>query len=203
MKTANNLGCFLRSFLSDYQPRQCNASPNTIRAYRDSLKQLLCHVAKANKCSVADLNLSDLEHQRILDFLESVETKRGNAISTRNNRLAAIRSFFRYVSQTSPEAVGHAAQILTIPTKKTVSKSVDYLTKDELAEILRHVPIETVAGGAMMLFFDFCTIQGLASRRRSILRYPTCDSTHRHPRESLGKDERSGIVLFGETQRNA
>ncbi|MGE3681028.1 MAG: site-specific integrase [Bdellovibrionales bacterium] len=140
------LGRHLRIFLSDYQPRQCNASPNTIWAYRDSLKQLLCFIAKVKKCSVAELALSDLEHQRILAFLESVETKRGNSISTRNHRLAAIRSFFRYVAQNSPEAVDQAAQVLTIPTKKTVSKSVDYLTKEELTLILSQVPIETGPG---------------------------------------------------------
>lgn len=146
MTTANALGACLMSFLSDYQPRQCNASPNTIWAYRDSLKQLLCYVAKAKKCSVAELKLGDLEHQRILSFLESVETKNGNSISTRNHRLAAIRSFFRYVAQTSPEAVGQAAQVLTIPTKKTVARSVDYLTKEELAEILQQVSVDAVAG---------------------------------------------------------
>lgn len=146
MKTATTLGTHLRLFLSDYQPRQCNASPNTIWAYRDSLKQLLCFVAEAKKCSVADLSLGDLEHQRILSFLESVEAKRGNSISTRNHRLAAIRSFFRYVAQMSPEDVDQAAQVLTIPTKKTISKSVDYLTKDELTLILRQVPIESETG---------------------------------------------------------
>lgn len=146
MKTSTTLGFHLRLFLSDYQPRQCNASPNTIWAYRDSLKQLLCFVAKAKKCSVADLCLRDLEHQRILAFLESVETNKGNSISTRNHRLAAIRSFFRYVAQMSPESVDQATQILTIPTKKTVSRSVDYLTKDELTLILRKVPIETESG---------------------------------------------------------
>lgn len=146
MKTQNSLGAALMSFFSDYQPRQCNASSNTILAYRDSMKQLLCHVATSKRCSVAELNLSDLEHQRILLFLEAVETKNGNSISTRNHRLAAIPSFFRYVAQISPETVAQAAQILTIPTKKTVSKSVDYLTKGELAEILRQVHLETEAG---------------------------------------------------------
>lgn len=146
MKSTNNLGASLRSFFSDYQPRQCNASPNTIWAYRDSLRQLLCHAAESKKCSVVDLDLSDLEHKVVLKFLEAVETKNGNSISTRNHRLAAIRSFFRYVAQTSPESVGHAAQILTIPTKRTISKSVDYLTKAELSAILQEVPIQTKAG---------------------------------------------------------
>lgn len=146
MKSANSLGATLRHFFVDYQPRQCNASPNTIWAYRDSLKQLLCYAAKSKKCSVAELALGDLEHRVILSYLESVETKRGNSISTRNHRLAAIRSFFRYVAQTAPETVGQAAQILTIPTKRTISKSVDYLTKEELSAILREVSQDTDAG---------------------------------------------------------
>ncbi len=146
MKAVNTLGSHLRLFLSDYQPRQCNASPNTIWAYRDSLKQLLCYVAKVKKRSVAELKLADLEHRRVLDFLESIESENGNSISTRNHRLAAIRSFFRYVALTDPEAVELSAQILTIPTKKTESKSMDYLTKEELAVILRQVNLESPAG---------------------------------------------------------
>jgi site-specific recombinase XerD len=146
MKSENTLGSHLRLFLSDYQPRQCNASPNTIWAYRDSLKQLLCYVAKVKKRSVAELKLADLEHRRVLDFLESIESENGNSISTRNHRLAAIRSFFRYVALTNPEAVELAAQILTIPTKKTESKSTDYLTKEELAVILRQVNLDSQAG---------------------------------------------------------
>src|SRR3989344_1667230 len=146
MKSVNNLGSHLRLFLSDYQPRQCNASQNTIWAYRDSLKQLLCCVAKMKKCSVAELKLPDLEHRHVLSFLESIEQESGNSISTRNHRLAAIRSFFRYVAQTSPEALEQAAQILTIPTKETESKSMDYLTKEELAVILQQVTLATPAG---------------------------------------------------------
>jgi site-specific recombinase XerD len=98
------------------------------------------------KRSVAELKLADLEHRRVLDFLESIEAENGNSISTRNHRLAAIRSFFRYVALTNPEAVELAAQILTIPTKKTESKSMDYLTKEELAVILRQVNLNSQAG---------------------------------------------------------
>jgi site-specific recombinase XerD len=98
------------------------------------------------KRSVAELKLADLEHRRVLDFLESIESENGNSISTRNHRLAAIRSFFRYVALTNPEAVELAAQILTIPTKKTESKSMDYLTKEELAVILRQVNLNSQAG---------------------------------------------------------
>lgn len=146
MKVVNNLGSHLRLFLSDYQPRQRNASENTIWAYRDSLKQLLCFVSEMKKCSVAELTLPDLERPNILSFLESIEQKSGNGIATRNHRLAAIRSFFRYVALTTPEALEQAAQILAIPVKKTESKSMDYLTKEELAVILSQVKLDTPAG---------------------------------------------------------
>lgn len=79
MKPTNNLGSSLRSFFCDYQPRQCNASPNTVWAYRDSLRQLLCHAASSKKCSVAELELGDLGHKMVLTFLESIETKQGNS----------------------------------------------------------------------------------------------------------------------------
>ncbi len=190
MKPSNNLGASLRLFFSDYQPRQCNASPNTIWAYRDSLKQLLCHAAKSKKCSVAELELGDLEHKVVLTFLESVEASRGNSVSTRNHRLAAIRSFFRYVAQTSPEALGQAAQILTIPVKRAITKSVDYLTKEELAAILREVPFDTDAGRRDDLLLRF--LHNTGARVQEVVDLKACD---------LRLDPSPSVRIFGKGRK--
>lgn len=140
------IGKSLRFFLADYLPRQRNFSSNTILAYRDVLKQLLVFCSELRQRPVANLNLFDIDRKTVLDFLEFVECSRGNCAATRNHRLAAIRSFFRCVAQTIPEAVEHCRQILAIPLKRTESKTVDYLTIDEVDAILNQISTTSLEG---------------------------------------------------------
>jgi site-specific recombinase XerD len=142
----DDLGRHLRLFLGEYLPKQRNASPRTVRAYRDALKLLLCHIAKSRRRSVADLRFADLDRASVLAFLEAIELQRGNAVTTRNHRLAAIRAFFRFVSRHAPDVVEQCSQILAVPMKRGDSRSIDYLTLDEVHAILREVPCDTPAG---------------------------------------------------------
>lgn len=146
MKIDTDLGCQLRRFLGEYLPRERNASLRTISAYRDALKLLLCFTAERQKCSVAELAFSHLNRETILSFLESLETVRANATTTRNHRLAAIRSFFRFVSSSSPELVELCTQILGIPQKRADSESVGYLTVEEMNAILASILPQSAEG---------------------------------------------------------
>lgn len=146
MKADADLGVHLRRFLGEYLPRQRSASPCTVRAYRDALKLLLTSVAEVKRGSVAALQLSDIDRVAVLAFLESIETRRDNSVSTRNHRLAAIRSFFRFVSSTSPESVEQCARIVGIPLKRDDSRTVDYLTLDEIQAVLRQVVVDAHEG---------------------------------------------------------
>lgn len=146
MKSEVDLGRQLRLFLGEYLPRQRNASPRTIRAYRDALKLMLRYVAESRRCSVADLCFTDVNRSAILAFLESLETKRGNGVTTRNHRLAAIRSFARFVSTNAPETVEQCSHILAIPLKRGNSRSIDYLTLDEVNALLQTIPSATAKG---------------------------------------------------------
>lgn len=159
MKVADDLGMYLRRFLGEYLPRQRSASPCTVRAYRDALKLLLTSIAEVKRSSVAELHLSDLDRVAVLAFLESIETKRDNSVTTRNHRLAAIRSFFRFVSANSPETVEQSARILDIPLKRGDSRTVDYLTIAEIQAILLQIPIDTPDGSrdAALLHFLYNT----------------------------------------------
>jgi integrase/recombinase XerD len=136
MKAPKDLGYYVRRFLGEHLPRARNVSPLTVLAYRDGLKLLLIFAAAAHRRAVAELDFSHLGRQTILEFLESLETLRSNKPITRNNRLAAIRSFFRFVSSDCPELLEQCAQILGIPKKKGDSPSVGYLTVDEVNAIL-------------------------------------------------------------------
>lgn len=142
MKGSTDLGCQLRRFLGQHLPLERHASPRTVSAYRDALKLLLCFTAEGKKRSVAELDFSAFDREAVLSFLESLEKVRGNSTRTRNHRLAAIRSFFRFVSSNSPELVGLCAQILGIPEKRMDNESVDYLTVEEMNGILASIPRE-------------------------------------------------------------
>jgi site-specific recombinase XerD len=82
----------------------------------------------------------------VLEFLASLETRRGNSVTTRNHRLAAIRSFFRFVSGGSPEFVEQCARILAIPLKRSDSRTIDYLTIDEMKATLREIQVDAAEG---------------------------------------------------------
>src|SRR5262249_2443501 len=94
-------------------------SPHTIHSYRDSLVLLLRFAAAKRKVEVSDLDLKDLEPERIIAFLSYVEKERGNSVTTRNVRLAAIHAFFRYVGSRHPEQLGKAQRVLAVPFKRT------------------------------------------------------------------------------------
>lgn len=146
MRKQTDLGHLIRLFLSEYLPRQRNASPGTIRAYRDGLKLMLRFVADSQGCAVAELSISDVDRTAVLGFLESTESQRGNSATTRNHRLAAIRAFFRFASANAAEAIEQCAQILAIPLKRAESKTVDYLTLDEIHAVLGKLPVDTAEG---------------------------------------------------------
>lgn len=146
MKADGDLGPHLRRFLGEYLPSQRSASPRTVRAYRDALKLLLQSIAETRRCSAADLRFAHVDRAAVLAFLAALESTRGNSVTTRNHRLAAIRSFVRFVSTAAPEAVEQCAQILDIPRKRGDSRRIDYLTVDEMQAILQEVRLDTADG---------------------------------------------------------
>jgi site-specific recombinase XerD len=144
MNAGADLGKQLRFFLTDYLPLQRNASPRTILTYRDALKLLLQFVARLRSRSVTELSLADLDRTVVLSFLEDIERTRHNAITTRNHRLAAIRSFFRCVAYQKPESVAHSQQILAIPLKRGESRTIGYLTQEEITTLFAVVQPQTL-----------------------------------------------------------
>jgi site-specific recombinase XerD len=90
--------------------------------------------------------VADLDRKAVLAFLNGLEKERGNSITTRNHRLAVARSFFRFLSANMPEAVEQCTQILAIPLKRGDSRSVDYLTVDEVQFLLKQISLCTPNG---------------------------------------------------------
>jgi len=140
-KPRSSLGDLLESFFRRRLIAQRQASPHTVAAYRDALRLLLIFAAQRHGKPPSGLALEDLDRDVVLAFLDHLERERHNSISTRNARLAAIRSFFHHVAASDPEAMAVAQRVLSIPEKRTPEKRttkrmLGYLDQRDLETIL-------------------------------------------------------------------
>lgn len=126
----------LQSFFIDRLLSQRSASPHTIAAYRDSFRLLLHYLKSRLNADPATLAVNDLNVALITAFLDNIEVERNNSVRTRNARLAAIHSFFRYIALQEPRYAALAQQVLAIPAKRTRRRSIAYLKGNETHAIL-------------------------------------------------------------------
>ena len=133
---ANPFPPLLHAFFHDWLVQQRNVSHHTVLSYRDSWRLFLRFVAAQKTSSVAKLGLSDLTAVEVLAFLEDIEQVRKSSIGTRNCRLSALHSFFKYVADREPLAIAQCAAVLRIPTKQAPKPEVCDLEEDEITAIL-------------------------------------------------------------------
>lgn len=135
MKAAN-FPALIQRFFTDRLSTQMEASRHTIAGYRDTFRLLIQYASSRCGKPPTKLEIEDLDADLVADFLTHVETSRGNTARTRNTRLAAIRSFFRYVAMTEPSRLLHCQRILSMPNKRYVKRSVTFLAAHEIAALL-------------------------------------------------------------------
>ena len=126
----------LQAFFTERLLKQRQASPHTVRAYRNTFRLLLRFAQTRLHRSPSRLLLADLDAQFLGEFLDHLEKERGNCARSRNARLAAIHAFFRYVALTEPSRALHCQQVLAIPSKRFQRGIVEYLDEDEVAALL-------------------------------------------------------------------
>lgn len=126
----------LQAFFTDRLLRQRQASPHTVAAYRDTLRLLLDFASDRLKCEPSKLDIDQLDAPLIGDFLSYLEKQRGNGARTRNARLAAIRSLYRYAALRHPEHAAVIECVLAIPQKCFERRLVTYLNETELRTLL-------------------------------------------------------------------
>lgn len=117
MKTTD-FAKFLTTYLTKVLPGQRNFSTHTITSYRDRFKLLLLFCQQSKGIALEQLTLSQLDDTLVYEFVAWIEAERHCSISTRNQRLAAIHAFFRYVQTEAPEQLLICQRILSIPFKK-------------------------------------------------------------------------------------
>jgi integrase/recombinase XerD len=130
------LAPILQGFFTDKLLRQRQASPHTIAAYRDACRLLLTFAWRTTGTQPAQLDLSHLDAPLIGAFLQHLETERANTVATRNARLAAIHSLFRYAALRAPDHAELISRVLTIPPKRTDRAIVCFLTATEIDALL-------------------------------------------------------------------
>lgn len=126
----------LQKFFTDRLLTQRQASAATITAYRDTFRLLLGFVADTKKLAPASLDFADLDAPTIGAFLTYLETGRGNTVRSRNARLAAIHSLFKFAAFQHPEHADLISRVLSIPQKRFDRGIVAFLTKEEVEAIL-------------------------------------------------------------------
>ena len=136
------LGAVLASFFDDHLKLQKGLRPNSITSYADAMRLFLQFAAKATGKRITQLELDDLNADAVSGFLNSLEENRRNAVQSRNQRLAAIRTFFEYVGQRFPERLGQAQKVTFIPRKRTQPPEMVFLERDEIESTLTRLPIE-------------------------------------------------------------
>jgi integrase/recombinase XerD len=126
----------LQAFFTERLITQRNASPHTIAAYRDTFRLLLHFAQQQTGKQPFQLDIDDLDAPLIGAFLTHLERDRGNSPRSRNARLGAIHSFYRYAALEHPEHARTIARIMAIPTKRHVRSIVSYLDPVEIKALL-------------------------------------------------------------------
>ncbi|MBP6689788.1 MAG: tyrosine-type recombinase/integrase [Hyphomonadaceae bacterium] len=146
MKAADPFPELLRAFFCEWMVEQRNASPHTIRSYRDTWRLFLRFVARERGRPVAKIVFSDLTAVQVAAFLRHAETERSDSIGTRNCRLAALRSFYGFVAGHEPPLAAQCAAVLRIPAKRAPIHTPVYLDPEEVAAILAQPDRSTLEG---------------------------------------------------------
>jgi integrase/recombinase XerD len=136
MRPSSNLPALIERYFTVRLTNERNASANTIACYRDSFRQLFTFAQKKLRTQPSALALDDLDAPFVSAFLADLETKQGVSVRTRNLRLSAIRSFFRFAAYEEPARSAMIQRVLAIPNKRHDKREVDFLVRSEIQAIL-------------------------------------------------------------------
>ena len=191
----------LAMFLREYLPRDRGTSRHTVESYALCFKLLVVFASDKHAIRPCKLEIGHLDIATILEFLEHLERDRGNGVRTRNARLAAIKTFFRFLEFRHPGYLDLAAQVREIPAKKGVVPLIGSLDRAETRALLDAPNPGTVAGirDRAMLCLTYnagLRVSELVGLALEDLKMPTLDEVH-----IIGKGRRERILpLWKETR---
>ena len=144
-QTESPLARHIGAFFSSYMSAERGASPHTIRSYANTFVSYIDYIERIKGIKTQNLSTAVLVKGNVLDFLAWIENTKGVTIQTRNQRLAAIHSFCRYLQHADITHIDRWQEILSIRTKKAHPKPMAYLSVDGVKLLLAQVPADTVA----------------------------------------------------------
>jgi site-specific recombinase XerD len=195
-----SLATHVSAFLCERLPLERRASERTCETYALALRLFFEFAARQLKAKPSALLLEQLDAPLVLDFLQHLESDRHNGPATRNVRLAAIRTFMRFIEYREPAALAQIQRILAIPMKRTDQRLINYLTREEIQALLDAPAPDTLDGirDRAMLHLSYCAglrVSELVGLRLENLVYDPRLSIH-----VLGKGRRErALPLWKET----
>ena len=132
-----SLPALIERFFTQRLMNMRRVSPHTIASYRDTFRLLLKFAESQLRVAPSDLELRHLDAPLIIAFLDDLENHRSVSVRTRNLRLTAVRSFFRFIAFEEPTYSAHIQRVLAIPTKRHERKLVQFLTRPEIEALLK------------------------------------------------------------------
>jgi len=168
----------LSNYLGKYLPGIAGLSTNTILSYRDMFTLMISFYENELKIPAEKLRISDYNQNNILKFLEWLEAVQGNKITTRNVRLASIHAFAKYIERNCPEHMYEMQKIISIPFKKTVKESLEYISIEAMQILLSKPETANKSGlrdaALLSLMYDSgCRVQELCDLIVSDIRLNT------------------------------
>ena len=162
-----NFSYYLSHFLKEYLVVERNVSSKTIRSYKTTFQMLITYFVEEKNMKLIDITFENVTKEMILDFLNYLEEEKKNSIRTRNQRLAAIHSFYQYCSVDEIEHMENIQKILSIKTKKYEKKVQEYLTKEEVQTLLASIDSSTKIGRRNLLVLSL--LYDTAARAEEII----------------------------------
>ncbi|MFU8778583.1 MAG: tyrosine-type recombinase/integrase [Roseovarius sp.] len=202
MNASNRFASLIQTFFTEYLVGQRDVSPRTISAYRDTFRLLFQFLSSTFGKTPDKLTLDVLNGTNVAAFLQHLEEKRGNSVRTRNCRLAALRSFLRYVvAMREPDLLAQTQQVLAIPLKRHTRPLLGFLTLAEINGILRSTS-ESRAGRRDHALFQFLYNTGARVSEAINARVKDVQTREFHSVELLGKGRKQRVVpLWKETSQ--
>ena len=182
----------LQAYFTERLITQRNSSPETIAAYRDAFRLLLRFAHQHTGKQPFELGIDDLDAPLIGGFLKHLEQDRGNSPRTRNARLGAIHSFYRFAALEHPEHAHTIARVMAIPTKRSERDTLTYLNRDEIKALLAAPDQSTWLGRRETPSWPSRSRPACGSRSSPACASETCTSAGALTSGSLAKAARNG-----------
>lgn len=192
---------YIQRYFMSYLMRQHNYGSNTISSYRDTFKLLLAFMTETGR-NISEESIDAVDYDVVLSFLSWLSDIRKNGTSTKNVRLAHIKSFFRYIMMTAPEYSGQCSKILGIPFGKEDKKHPECMSTDAIKQMLTSIDISTDEGlrhlALLSLMYDSaCRVQEIIALNVKDFQPGQCSRIYV---QGKGNKYRA-IPLLGETEK--